>query len=205
MPHFKILMAPQIQIELARVCCRWFSLFFVQRRNDFFSLCHNEISILFDYASNLRFWDTPRWIIFSLYLGIPLTIKFLFFLIAFHSDYYLCCFFPLQVMITHNAEDNRFVKVKIRSIRTPQIGDKVASRHGQKGSIPKHEPQFPAACKMSVSVLRSKQCLSIVCWDSQHLRACWTVEARFFLYPEIKFFISQITLFEPQVSPGFVS
>lgn len=29
-------------------------------------------------------------------------------------------------MVTHNAEDNRFVKVKIRSIRTPQIGDKVA-------------------------------------------------------------------------------
>ena len=35
-----------------------------------------------------------------------------------------------QVVLTSNEEMCRLVKVKMRTIKTPQIGDKFASRHG---------------------------------------------------------------------------
>ncbi|MEK6978845.1 MAG: DNA-directed RNA polymerase subunit B [Candidatus Micrarchaeota archaeon] len=40
-----------------------------------------------------------------------------------------------SVLITEGSSGNRLIKVRIRSVKVPEIGDKIASRHGQKGVI----------------------------------------------------------------------
>lgn len=70
-----------------------------------------------------------------------------------------------NVILTINSEGNKFVKIKLRSMRIQQEGDKISSRHGQKGTIGAiiHEEDLPYVAYGPNAGLRPDAIINVHC------------------------------------------